>query len=185
MTAPFQPKSETGTAQWEIIYGYLQGLPYGHVATYDDVLTATDIDLRVNRQPIYRAMKELEANDQKTLESVHKVGYKVAEPKEHETLARRHHKSARRQVDKAVRKARSANRALLNPTERAQIDAVEMTLSRHADAIRRLDGRVSKIETAQSEARQETEEKFGDLSEQVERMREALKRKGIDPDSKS
>lgn len=177
--APFTAKSPDGIAQWEKLYGYFSGLPYGHEATYDEILAATEIDLRVNRMPIYRCMKQLEDDDKKTLISVHGVGYRVANPNEHEALARRHHKSARRQVGKAVRKARSANRSVLSPVERAQIDAMEITLSRHADLIRRLDGRVEAVEKAQKQAKRDVEAKVGDVSDQVQRLREALERKGL------
>lgn len=177
--APFTTKSPDGVAQWERLYRYFRDLPYGHEASYDEVLATTEIDLRENRMPIYRCMKELEDQDRKTLVSVHGIGYRVANPNEHEGLARRHHKSARRQVGKAVRKARSANRSMLTPVEQAQIDAVEITLSRHADLIRRLDGRVAAVERAQTQAKQEVEAKVGDVSDQVTRMREALERKGL------
>jgi hypothetical protein len=181
-TTPFQPKASDGIAQWERLYGYFQGLPHGHVATYDEVLAATEIDLRINRMPIYKCIQQLEENDKKTLESVHSVGYKVAQPNEHELLARRHHRSARRQLAKSVRKARSANRSLLTATERQRIDDIEVTLSRHADAIRRLDGRVKAVEKAQKQVKEETEAKYGEVSDTVRRMREALARKGIEID---
>lgn len=176
---PFKVKSPDGIAQWEKMYAYFKDLPYGHEATYDAVLAVTGIDLRINRMPIYRCIKELEDADRKTLVSVHGVGYKVANPNEHESLARRHHKSARRQVGKAVRKARSANRSLLSPVERAQIDAVEITLSRHADLIRRLDGRVAAVEKAQRQAKRDVEAKVGDVTDQVQRLEESLRRRGL------
>lgn len=177
-TSPFTPKSEDGVAQWEKVYTFFHALPYGYVAEYDEIERVTGIDVRANRQPIYRCMKEMEDNDQKTLQSVHGVGYQVANPQDHEALARRHHKSARRQVTKARRKARSANRNLLTSTEAAHIDAIEITLSRHEDLIRRLDGRVTNIEKAQKEARVVTEKKIGDVSSIAQRTVEALIRKG-------
>lgn len=177
MTDYFTPRGDV--AEWRLIYDAARQLDTGDTLTYEDLDALLGRDLKGDRNPIYRAMRELETADQRTLTCVTNVGYRVAAANEHEGLAKHHHKKSRRQIRKAVSKAASANRADLTQDERQRIDAMEMTLRRHADMIRRLDVRDQERAAEIRQLRREKNEDVAELSDKVDRLTDLLARHGI------
>jgi len=163
-------------AQWRIVYDAVAALNIGDTVTYEQLSEMLGRPFADDRGPIYRAMTELERENRRTLDVVPRVGYRVVDAPEHEKLARRHHKRSRRQLKKAHSKLASADRARLTPEERAKFDALELTVSRHEDMIRRLDSRVEKHETAIKDNRRTTKE----LEARVDELAERLARAGIE-----
>ncbi len=173
---PFQTKGDR--PEWQIVYDHLRTLNVGDTVTYATLDRLLGRDFTPDRSPIYRATKQLEADDRRTLANVPNVGYRVVTAVEHEDLARHHHKKSRRQMKRALRRIQSADRSQLDADQIRRFDAVELTLSRHADAIRRLDARVAKTEQAIQAA-------AGDqaaTAAQVEKLTAALQRHGITVD---
>lgn len=167
----FEPKADK--AQWRLIYDLLADLPVGGTVTYDAMSEAIGQDIRANRGPIYRATKQLEEEHRRTIISVPRIGYRIAQAAEHEDLARSHHKRARKQVAKSYRKLHSADRAALTPEQRHRFDRLEVTVSRQADMIRRLDARVTRHDTAIKDGRRTTKELEARVADLAERMTRA------------
>lgn len=173
---PFQTKGDR--PEWQIVYDHLRTLNVGDTVTYATLDRLLDRDFIPDRSPIYRAMKQLEENDKRTLDNVPNVGYRVVAPNEHEFLARRHHQRSKRQMKKALRKAKSADRNKMTADERTRIDAIELNVSRQADQIRYLSIRQTKTERA---LRVTTADQAATAA-QVEKLTAALQRHGITVD---
>lgn len=174
----FEVKGER--PQWETIYGRLATMQIGEVIK-DDELAALIPDAPEGsiRSAFYRAVKQVEDDHKRTFDRVRTVGYRMVEASEHEGLARRQHKKAKRRMATAVRKAHSADRSRLTPDQRRRLDAVEDHLARQAEMIRRLDERVEKNE--QRTAR--TEKDQLKLADRVDALAGLLARHGIRDDA--
>lgn len=166
-------------AEWVLVYEALTKLGVGDTLPFEDLDALLGRDFRNDRNPIYRATKELEVNDKRTVDSVRGVGYRIVEAREHEGLARRHHKRSRRQLTKAVAKAASADRAALTVEERKRIDGMELSLRQHAQMIRRLSERDEQREQQIKTLRRDTNADVAALSERVDRLTDLLERHGV------
>lgn len=159
--------------QWKVIYDRLSRMGIG------DVITLKDLEALLPgvaiRPPFYQAVKKLEENQKRTFENVRGVGYRMAEPRQHEKLARDKHRSARSMLRKAQRKVASADRALLTQEERQRLDALEHHFARHADMLKRLDDRQVKTEQRVALTEKETLR----LADRVDEMESLLKRHGM------
>ena len=168
-------------AQWALVYDALAGLEVGKTLTYEELDLILKRDFREDRSPIYRAAKQLENEDHRTVVSVRNQGYRVVEAREHEALARHHHKKSRRQLGKAVAKAASADRSALTTDERKRIDGLEMSLRQHSQMIRRLEQRDEQREAQIKALKRDTSADVAELSERVDRLSELLERHGVKP----
>lgn len=176
----FETKGDT--AEWRLIYNHALTLNIGATITYDDFERILGRDLRDSRTPVYDAMRHLEKDAHRTLTAVTNTGYRIAEPSEHEGLAKHHHRKSKRQLRRAVSKASSADRSALSPEERKRIDNVEMALRQHSDMIQRLDTRTREQAKALKELRRATNEDVAEVSEKVDRLESLLQRHGINAD---
>lgn len=141
----FQPSNGV-QAVWVPIYQYLRTLGYGNVVAYSKFDELLGRDTRSDRQPIYRAMRELEKHDHRTLVSIPRVGYGIARPDQHRSQAEKHRKRSYRQVGKARAKIRSAPRELLPEQELRWLDETEIRLAQLESGLRRTNRRVSMLE---------------------------------------
>lgn len=174
---PFQPKGEI--PQWEMVYQLIHPLAVGETIDYDTLEQQLGFDVRSARAPIYKAIKELENNELRTMEVVVGVGYRVVEPWEHERLARRHHRKGRKQLGQALNKLRSANRSKMSPEEARRFDIMEVTVARHEDVLRRLDGKVARLDAAIQQSRDEYRASNDEIAQRFQKVEDALRRRGI------
>lgn len=166
----FEPKGEK--AEWEMLYDYLRPLKQGDLVTYKQMSSILGKDIRKSRTAIYRAMKKLEEKDNRSLLCVLRTGYRITIAQEHEELAGKHHKRARRQLNRAISKISSADRTQLTREDRQRFDSMELALRQQQDMIKRLNDRVAVVEEKQNAQ--------NDMSEKISKMVEALKRHGIE-----
>jgi len=166
----FQPKGEK--AEWEMIYDYLKSKEKGALISYKELSKVINRDFASNRSPIYRAMKEMEIEDDRSLLNVRGYGYKITIAQDHEGLAFLHHKKSRRQMNTAKRKITSADMTQLSQAERARFREIELALSQQAEMIKRLDKRVTVVE--------EKQKTQGDTTARLDKLIDALKRHGIE-----
>lgn len=178
-TQLFQPKSETGKSQGEMVYDLLRHLDFGDTLTYETVERETGLDLRSNRGPMYDAIKRLEDGDQRTAECVTSVGYRVVQPVEHGRLALKHHRRSRRQLRQASRKVASADRTKMTATEAQRLNDLQVVVSRHEQTLGRITRQMKQMDDAIKQSRQEQQEKHGELSDQVSRLEEALRKRNL------
>lgn len=141
----FRPKGEY--PQWRIIFDRLAAMNIGDVVTDIELQELVpDTTMASIRGSFIRAQKTMELDHKRTFDRVRLIGYRMVEAPEHLDLARRHHKKAKRQVAKAIGKAASADRSLLDREARRRIDEIEESLRRQQEMISRLDQRQSKTE---------------------------------------
>jgi hypothetical protein len=170
----FTPNGER--PQWEVIYERLSTMDIGDVIK-DEELTGLlpDAPETSVRGAFWRAVKQVEDDRKRTFDRVRLVGYRMVAAKEHEGLARRQHKRAKRRMAAAQRKVHSADRSLLGSEDRRRLDAIEDHIGRQMEMIRRLDSRQSKTE--QRVAR--TEKDSAEIVDRIDRLTELLERHGI------
>lgn len=169
-------------AQWRVIYDELRTKGQGEVISYDELSELIDRDVRVQRSPVERAMKELENQDHRTLVCVRGVGYRIAAATEHEQIAARHTVRSRRQLGKAADKVRSADRTQLTHEQAARLDALETSYHQHADMLERLAVRDRERAAELRTLRRETTGDIANLSDQIQRLTHTLQRHGINVD---
>lgn len=175
----FRPKGDQ--PEWRLIYDEFRKHGPGDVVTYQRLTQVLGRDFLASRVPLQRAVKELENADHRTLVCERGTGYRIAAAAEHEQLVHVHSRRSRRQLAKAVAKARSANRAELTFDQARRLDNLEVHLSQHAGMLRRLDARDRQRAAEIKQLRRDTSGDIAGLSDQVTRLTDALKRHGIDP----
>lgn len=165
----FQPVGDR--ARWELVYDLLSPLDIGDVVTYEALGEALDETDRAKMRPaLYRAAQRWGDEQRRALRPVRNTGYVVASIDEQEQLVRGQHRKSRRALSRSHRLAHNADRSLMDDEQRKRFDALESTVARQQDMIRRLDTRTSRVEEAlsQSVTRQEvTEERLQALERRL------------------
>lgn len=161
--------------QWQMIYNALVPLKVNDTVTYEELSDALGVDFLSRRSVLDKAVLELQAHHLRTLINVRGVGYRVAEAAEHETLARQHHRKSRRSLGRSVAKIESADRTKLTREQRTKFDALELQLRQHQQMIKRLDSRVTAVETGVKDTRRVQEDADARISE----LFDLLKKHGI------
>ena len=174
----FRPKGDQ--PEWRLIYDEFRKHGPGDVVTYQRLTDILGRGFLANRSPLQRAVKELETADHRTLVCERGTGYRVAAATEHEELAHAHRQRSRRQLGKAVSKARSANRAELSPDQVRRLDDLEGHLSQHAGMLARLAARDKRRAEEIRNLRRNTTSEIAGISSQVDQLADALRRHGID-----
>ena len=175
MRAPFTPIGVK--PRWELLYDAMNGLDVGDVLTYDAMAEALGVVefTNVHRSSFYKAANRWGAERLRAFAAVPTVGYRVVDAAEHEVLARNHHRKSRRQIAKSRVVLEHADRSLLSADEARRFDALERTLGRHADMIRRLEERQERQDAALGAVQSESSVTAAELV----RIRELLERHGI------
>jgi hypothetical protein len=167
-------------SNWQLLFAHMSTMDIGETVTDDELmaLLPAGATLGSMRAAFAKALKRVEEECSRSFDRVRLVGYRMVEPSEHENLARRQHRFAKRRLSSAHRKASSADRALLNNDERRRIDAIELNLARQQDMIHRLEARQRRTD----ERVATTEKDTSVLSDRVDRLMETLRRHGIEPE---
>lgn len=166
--------------QWQVVYEALAGMDIGDVIKDADLAALLpDAPEGSVRGAFFRAVKQMEDDRKRTFSRVRLVGYKMAHARENEGLARSKHKSAKRSLRAAHRKAHAADRSLLTTEERKRIDAMELNLAAQRDMIGRLSTRVEKLDASLKDVRREQRTDAAQLADRVDRLADLLQRHGI------
>lgn len=117
------------------LYAFIKdtSLDPGTLFTKSDLADAIGKSNDGHRSAIYRVIRRLERNDQRTLICEHGVGYRVAHPNETTHIVARRRKRARRQIALGLHTGRNADRGMLNQSERQELDrlnAAQIALQR-------------------------------------------------------
>lgn len=172
-------------AQWVLIYEYLLTMGIDDVVTYDQLSHILGRPFGENRGPFAQALTVLERDNLRTMVNVRGVGYRMAAASEHFGLVKKDHRSVKRRMKRTLRRARSTDRAQLEPQERDRMDRIELTLQRQSDMLRRFERRETRIKDALEEGRRTSvrEEGLGveELREQISELNERLARHGFAP----
>jgi cell division protein FtsB len=173
----FRPKGDQ--PEWRLLYDEFRKHGPGDVITYQRLTDILGRDFRASRVPLARAVKELENADHRTLVCERGTGYRIAAATEHEHLAHAHSKRSRRQLTKAVAKARSANRAELTPDQVRRLDNLEVHLSQQAAMLTRLDARDKQREAQIKQLRRDTTSEIAAIDDRLTHLTDMLRRHGI------
>lgn len=162
--------------QWRVIYERLCTMKIGDVITDIDLYTLLPNAPEPSvRGAFQRAKREMQQEHKRSFARVRRVGYRMAEPTEHERLALAQHRKAKRRLRAGWNEAHSADRTLLNPDDRRRIDEIEDHLTRHQQMIRRLEVRQERTETRVAV----TEKDSAKLSDRMDELVALLGRHGI------
>lgn len=145
-----EERSETADTPSRVdrFVGHLRqlGLDPGTVYPNADLETALGGPVGRYRWVIYRAIRRLETEDQRTLVCVATVGYRVALPQESTGLAQKRFKRAARQIGKGDHTTYYTDRSLLSAQERQELDLCQGALLAVARELRSQRRRIIGVE---------------------------------------
>lgn len=122
MASAFAPKGDV--PEWRQIYELLlAGAEFGDLVTYADLDAALGRRFLDNRNPIYRARRELGEQRHRWLEAVPRQGYRVIEAREHLRVSHQHKRKARRQLTLMTTVTAATDLQRLTPEELTTFDA--------------------------------------------------------------
>jgi len=133
--------------KWAKVHRLLAAAEVDQTVTYTELSDAVGSDIRSNRNPVYRATRELEDTASRTVEAVPNIGYRIVRADEHERLAKSKHRSSRRMLHKARRKITSADRAELSEVDQQRIDNYGDRLAALEQQVANAQQRLEKVET--------------------------------------
>jgi hypothetical protein len=167
-------------ARWRVIYEQLRKTGTGGVITYAQLGKALSLDPDKERHIIQMAMRraadELEREDNHTVAAVPNEGYRVVEPQEHLTLARRHQKKAGRALARGHSKVSYVDLRGVDPEVRRALEMTAQAFALQLDFNRRFAVRQSELERT---VKAVTEAQVGDRrrsAEDVAALRERIER---------
>lgn len=172
--SPFE--SLGGRARWRVIYALLREARVGEVVTYREMAEALDLDPLKDRPKVQlatrRAVRELETEDRRTVDSVANSGYRIVEPEQHLVLARRHQRKAGRSLARGQAKVTHVDFNGMEPEVRKAFEVMAGAFAAQIDFNRRLSVRQDDIERALDAVTQQT----GRTDEELEALRERVRR---------
>ncbi len=140
---------KAGKSQRELVYDAVSGAEVGHLFTLDELGEQTEVDLTVNRGPLYAAIKLLEEREHHTLIAVRGRGYQVAAAVEHLDQARKRQTRARRQIGKGCHTLAATKVTELTPLQVAEYERLTTRMDGLQTQLRKVDRRVAVLEQAQ------------------------------------
>lgn len=175
----FRPQGDQ--ARWRTVYDELRKAATGSVVTYEQLGHALSMDPEEDRHAIQmavrRAAAEHEREDKRAIDVVPNEGYRIAEAREHLTLARRQQKRAGRSLGRGHSKAVNVDLSGVDPDVRHALEVTATAFAMQMDfnrrfAVRqsRLESAVQEITTAQAGDRQRSAEEIARLRARVERL---------------
>lgn len=156
---PFQPLRADGRSRAEVIFDHVATLDAGTVldfAQLGELLELERPDPDIIRSAVYAANRRLRREAHRSLEAVPRVGYRLLFAREHASQARRHQERARRQVRRSQEIVRATDITQLTESERRVHDAVEMLSAALVGALRYVDQRFRRHESAIEQLQFET-----------------------------
>lgn len=172
----FQPKGDK--AQWEKIFDLVVDLPPGTVVTFAQLRKVLGYDISQvgrSRGPVHKASEHLLAEKKRALMPERGKGYRVAKASEHEGLARKEQRSARKKVASAVALTVNVDRNELTDEQRASIDAFAQVVAAQAVMLSRQSIRIGHAEKRIGH----TEERIGQVDSRVGVLEALLRHHGV------
>lgn len=157
---------------WQPLFDLLAAGEVGDVLTYER-LEEVAADVRTNRSPLYQAVRHLESDRKRTVECVHKVGYRIVDAPEHARLARTHQKRSLRQIKRSRRKLDSADPARLTPAQAAEFAEWSARLGQMESMVRRVHRRLVLVEEKVASTQIGQAQMQATLASVVETLRQA------------
>jgi hypothetical protein len=176
---PFEPIGDQ--ARWRTIHATLCNLNVGDVITFDQMAAVLDLNLPAGKAALAsafrRAATEYQLANNRTLISVHGVGYRVAEPREQLTVARGHQRKAIKALDRGHTVVTHVDFATMDPDVRQAFEIVASGFARQKDINERAERRARRIEKALESIitdREHTEEDMAEMRRRLTRLEKRL-----------
>ncbi len=172
--APFRPAGDR--ARWQVIYDLLRKTETGRVLTYAEIAEALGLDERERhaiQMAVRRAAKQHEVQDNRAIEAVPNVGYRVVEAPEHLRLARSQQKRSTKALERGHSKVVHVDLTGVDPATRGLFEAMVRGFSLQMEFNRRFDVRQKRLEQsldAMSERTERTEQEIADLKARLARL---------------
>lgn len=185
--APFQPLGEQ--ARWRTVYGLLVEKGVGDVLTYEEAGNPVGLHPLNDRSSlgavIRKAARELLLINDRAVENVPNVGYRVVEARRHLAIASRHQRRARHEITRGREVSEHVQWASLTPEERTFQEVAIRAFTVQGEMIRRLDVRqrqLAEVMTAVVVRQERTDGEVTALRERLRRLEEAeAERRGEAP----
>jgi len=165
--SPFVPTGDQ--ARWRIVYDLLAKAAVNDTITYEEIGDALDLDPEDGRHAIQmavrRAAREHEVRDNRALDAVPNVGYRVVQVPEHLDLARRHQRKAGKSLERGRSKVDHVDLSGVDDDTKRAFEVVAQAFALQADFNRRLDIRQKKLEQQVAAAHSAQEHTSGELAE--------------------
>lgn len=176
--AAFKPVGEV--ARWRTLYELLRPMSPDDQITYAEMAEALDLDVAKDKTIIQlamrRAAKELEEIDNRAVDSVRNIGYRVVRAPEHLTLAERHQRKARGSLVRSHSKVEHVDFNALDQDSRRAFEVVGRVLTWQLQQMRHLDLRQQNLERAVEAVQGEVTRTESDVANHDERLRELERR---------
>lgn len=170
--------------EWELLYSALRETPAGGIVTYAQLDDALGRDFRSSREPLDKARKALEREDNRTIQSVRDQGYRVVEGDAQIALANARSKRARRQINKGLHTSRTADRNKMSEKAIEWADRIERNMefanerltrmeakaTRTEVRVENVEGRVSDIEVTSKHDRDTFQDRLAKLQAQIDKL---------------
>lgn len=170
---PFVPKG--AVAEWRMVYDVLKELHPDDVISTEEIEGALGRPLGKNRSPVYRAAKELQQVNRRSLATVRGIGYRVARADEHFGLALERSDRAQGQLKRGIAIADATDTSLLPSEQAERLEALANLMTRGFEFMKilalQVDAQTNMIESVKSEGQ--------DTSERVDALEETLRRRGL------
>lgn len=167
---PFLPKGET--AQWRVIYRLLKDTKVGETVTYQTLAAAIEVNEGTDRHRVQdaarKAGRHLLQVDDRAIEVVPEVGYRVVEAPRQIAMAGNQMERASRSLDRGHELTTHIRMDELSPQERQVVQAMALGFAQVAEWARQIgrrvedhEGRLSDIENELQRLRRERETDSG------------------------
>jgi hypothetical protein len=175
MMSPFEPAGDR--ARWRVVYELLAEAAVDETVTYERLGEALGLDPVTGRHAIQmavrRAAREHEVRDNRALDAVPNVGYRIVRVPEHLDLARRHQRKAGKALERGRSKVDHVDLSGVDGDTRRAFEVVAQAFALQADFNRRLDIRQKKLEqqvAAATSAQEHTAEEIAELRARLEKL---------------
>ena len=115
----FKPKNVV--AYWKMLYDIIVDRKLGDLVTYDEITEIVGKEVNNSRVHIYRANKELVDKNNRMLEVVPTVGYRIVEGLEMYKGAENHKTKSKRQIKQSTFIATHIDTAVLTPDQKTTL----------------------------------------------------------------
>lgn len=167
--SPFIPVGDR--ARWRILYDLLATKELGDTITYKEMGAALDItDRHALQMAFRRAAKRYETENNRAVEAIENVGYRIVEPNEHLRLAKNHQRKSGKSLERGQSKVIHVDMNGLEPEVRKAFEITARAFAILLDYNRRLDMRQDRLESALDSMTTRHERTEGEVAELKERL---------------
>ncbi len=172
--SPFEPVRER--PRWEYLYETLRGAEKDQVFTYAELIAVLDdgADKAAVQSAVRRAARELAKVDNRAVDAVRGVGYRVVRPEEHVTLAKRQQRKSGRALQRSHDAVTYVDLAELEPQVRNAVEVMAVAISMQQQFMRNLDIRQNRIEQIVASHVEKTDEQAAQTNIQVAELERRL-----------